>query len=444
MPHAEVTRDRVGVDLSCRFPTVRAAAPCRLRHQGPVFQEARARRYNARSWAVGRVPLGLGMPSKFEHVALLFLIPFLSELKISWAFAAAPLHFQRNGFPLWAFGATLSVATLLRVPMNALLTVAGDWLIAPILALGAACAACMLAEPTTLWAVVVGIAAGHATDTAQVQASLCYRWQEDNPPAQKRGLRLQAFSATFGYSSGALLGGALYEHSGFLGCAVLQVAILGGMTVTAALLPVVHASCRQSCRPDRVPRVPSRPAAAAAAPEVTVSPADPSPPPLTICATTRCLLLPASLLWLCDGFNIGCYICEWALFAVYFSDAFGWSSTLTGAAQMAGDMLAAAILALTTTSVWARLVRHNGATRQVERLLLRPPWNLGLFFGAYSVTFWMLAQPAFGLSVLGQVLMGTVCTPRLALTLPCLASPCPRLALTLPCLALPCLALPCL
>ena len=45
----------------------------------------------------------------------------------------------------------------------------------------------------------------------------------------------------------------------------------------------------------------------------------------------------------------------------------------------------AAVLALTTTQLWARLVRHDGATRRFERLLLRPPWNLGLFFGAYSV-----------------------------------------------------------
>jgi hypothetical protein len=52
---------------------------------------------------------------------------------------------------------------------------------------------------------------------------------------------------------------------------------------------------------------------------------------------------------------------------------------------MAGDLVAAAVLALTTTQLWARLVRHDGATRRFERLLLRPPWNLGLFFGAYSV-----------------------------------------------------------
>lgn len=119
-------------------------------------------------------------------VTLLFVIPFLSELKISWAFVAVPLHFQRLGFPLWAFGLTLSVATLCRVPMNTLITLTGDWLLVPLLALATVSAAWMLAAPNTLWAVVAGIVAGHVTDTSQVQASLCYRWQSADPAAQKR------------------------------------------------------------------------------------------------------------------------------------------------------------------------------------------------------------------------------------------------------------------
>ena len=110
-----------------------------------------------------------------------------------------------------------------------------------------------------------------------------------------------------------------------------------------------------------------------------------------------------------DGCNIAFYICEWSLFAVYYSDVFAWSSTLTGAAQMAGDLLAAAILALTTTTLWARLLsRGERATRCVDRVLLQPPFNIALFFTLYGVCFLMLSQPTFALSVLGQVAMGTV------------------------------------
>ena len=212
-------------------------------------------------------------------MTLLFVIPFLSELKISWAFVAVPLHFQRLGFPLWAFGLTLSVATLCRVPMNTLITLTGDWLLVPLLALATVSAAWMLAAPNTLWAVVAGIVAGHVTDTSQVQASLCYRWQSADPAAQKRGLRLQAFSCTLGYSSGALIGGALYENGGFYGCAVLQLAILVVMTLSAALLPVIHdafGDLLDGINPE--PRALSASAAESAAPELGVPPGVSAPP----------------------------------------------------------------------------------------------------------------------------------------------------------------------
>eukprot|EP00325_Prymnesiales_sp_UTEX-LB-985_P020046 CAMPEP_0174749876 /NCGR_PEP_ID=MMETSP1094-20130205/96601_1 /TAXON_ID=156173 /ORGANISM="Chrysochromulina brevifilum, Strain UTEX LB 985" /LENGTH=146 /DNA_ID=CAMNT_0015955143 /DNA_START=23 /DNA_END=460 /DNA_ORIENTATION=- len=142
--------------------------------------------------------------SAAEAACLCFAVPFLSELKISWAFAAAPLHFQSSGFPLWAFGATIGVSTLCRIAMNAILTFSGDWLIVPVLMLAAAGAAGMVANPQSIVACVIGIGAGHVTDTAQVQASLCYRWRVGQPAAQQRALRLQAFSAVAGYSGGAL------------------------------------------------------------------------------------------------------------------------------------------------------------------------------------------------------------------------------------------------
>ena len=41
-------------------------------------------------------------------------------------------------------------------------------------------------------------------------------------------------------------------------------------------------------------------------------------------------------------------------------------------------------------------------------MLLQPPWNLALFFGLYSAFFVMLAQSTFAVSVIGQILMGTV------------------------------------
>lgn len=283
----------------------------------------------------------------------------------------------------------------------------------------------MLVAPSKLPAVIAGIAAGHITDTAQVQASLCYRWRIGDPAGQKQALRLQAFSAVFGYSSGALLGGAVYEYGGFGACAVLQLIILATLATCAATLPVVHDTFRERCigtRRNLSQSSGARTTAVEAPSSCTAAEKPPVSAPVsapsdtaastnrTICGTnSSCLLLPVSLIWLADGFNIGSYICEWSLFAVYFRDAFAWSSTLTGAAQMTGDLLAAAILALTTTKLWARLLlaRTSGA-RSIDKLLLQPPWNLALFFVSYAATFSMLAQPVFAVSVIGQVVMGTV------------------------------------
>lgn len=301
--------------------------------------------------------------------------------------------------------------------MNASIVAFGDWLIVPILVVATCAAALMLAWPDDLSAVVAGVAAGHVTATDQVQASLCYRLRAGQPAAQKRGLRLQAFSSTFGYSSGALLGGALYEYAGFRTCTILQQVLIGTMAAVSAMLPVVRTSFREHCcsalrrdangAGDDAAVGAAGNDAAGCAPSAPNAASEPQQR-LTVRGTTDWLLRPVSMIWLSDGMNIACYITEWSLFAVYFADAYRWSSTLTGAAQMAGDLLAAAILALTTTPVWARLLRHRGATHHFDRLVLQPPWNLIVFFLAFSVTFAMLAQPIFVVSVVGQVAMGTV------------------------------------
>lgn len=75
---------------------------------------------------------------------------------------------------------------------------------------------------------------------------------------------------------------------------------------------------------------------------------------------------------------------------------------------MAGDVLAALFLAVSTTQCWQRsIAKRTSTTHRVDRLLLQPPWNLPLFFLLYGGFFLMLAQPVFAVSVIGQVLMGT-------------------------------------
>eukprot|EP00747_Dinoflagellata_sp_TGD_P214991 gnl/TRDRNA2_/TRDRNA2_87768_c0_seq1.p1 gnl/TRDRNA2_/TRDRNA2_87768_c0~~gnl/TRDRNA2_/TRDRNA2_87768_c0_seq1.p1 ORF type:complete len:484 (-),score=74.43 gnl/TRDRNA2_/TRDRNA2_87768_c0_seq1:19-1470(-) len=378
--------------------------------------------------------MGISSPPLWDRAqafVLLFLIPYLNEIKDSWEFAAVPLHFLAQGWPLTLFGVTIAGATLCRLPINALITWQGDWLMALFLVLATCCATYMLMSPLELPAVMLGVAAGHCMDTSQVEHSLCYRWcgGADDDRCNRR-LRWQAFSATAGYSTGALVAGAIYEFGGFKACAVLQFSLCSSLALLMFGLPVVHAAfrARWKCAVKEDVGV-----EAAATVVVTVQVgkkvAEESPdgsgqevsvgsgsgtqecsdPEKTLRNTTGRFFLPVSLVLICDGLNIFSYVTEWALFAVYFKQVFDWSSTLTGAAQMTGDVLAAGILALSTTKCWAWITRKKGANlRRLDRILLQPPWNLGIFFLLYTVFFLMFVQSTFAVSVAGQICMGTV------------------------------------
>eukprot|EP01047_Picozoa_sp_COSAG01_P025176 COSAG01_NODE_1579_length_9829_cov_17.910997_2_plen_303_part_00 len=162
--------------------------------------------------------------------------------------------------------------------MNAGVTRLGDWLMVPLLTLAALCAAYMLACPSELAPVMLGVGVAHCMDTCQAEHSLCYRWcvlpagpgvHPSRPtlpcnPAlptpdgagaawcrcrcgpdearRQRRLRWQAFSATAGYSSGALCGGAVYELGGFRACAALQLGLCCSLATLLALLPTTHES----------------------------------------------------------------------------------------------------------------------------------------------------------------------------------------------------------
>ncbi len=353
---------------------------------------------------------------RFHGAALLFLMPYLNEIKDSWEFAAVPLHFLAQGWPLSMWGLTISLATLCRLPIQALVTWQGEWLMAPLLTLASGCAAYMLINPLDLHAVMLGVAAGHCMDTCQAEHSLCYRWcdsSEADEGQRKRRFRWQAFSATAGYSTGALFGGTTYELGGYQACAVLQVFLCATLAVLMFSLPVAHDSFRTR-----------KQAAGVADPaEAAVDPAGTAAGLTSVSAvtcertlrnTTGRFYLPVSLVLACDGLNIFSYVTEWALFAVYYKTVFDWSSTLTGAAQMAGDLFAAGILALTTTKCWAWCVQKDSTSPlrpslwRVDRLLLQPPWNIAIFFALYALCFMLLVQDRFAVSVVGQVCMGTL------------------------------------
>lgn len=270
-----------------------------------------------------------------QGFALLFVVPYLNEIKDSWEFAAVPLHFLAQGWPLSMWGLTISLATLCRLPIHALVTWQGEWLMAPLLTLASGCAAYMLANPLKLHAVMLGVGAGHCMDTCQAEHSLCYRWcdaSQADDDRRKRRFRWQAFSATAGYSTGALFGGTTYELGGFEACAILQFSLCCSLAMLMFSLPVVHDSFRTRKQGRERAHAHGHKDTAAAAVLATAGGAHGAIGSVkTLYNTTGRFFLPVSLVLMCDGFNIFSYVTEWSLFAVYYKTVFDWSSTLTGA-----------------------------------------------------------------------------------------------------------------
>jgi hypothetical protein len=51
-----------------------------------------------------------GWQQQLQGTTLLFLVPFLNEVKDSWEFAAVPLHFLAQEWPIWLWGATIAMS----------------------------------------------------------------------------------------------------------------------------------------------------------------------------------------------------------------------------------------------------------------------------------------------------------------------------------------------
>mmetsp|Transcript_45546 Transcript_45546/g.90905 ORF Transcript_45546/g.90905 Transcript_45546/m.90905 type:complete len:217 (-) Transcript_45546:293-943(-) len=105
--------------------------------------------------------------------------------------------------------------------------------------------------------------------------------------------------------------------------------------------------------------------------------------------------------------NIMIYAVEWCLYALYFRLLFDWSGTWTGFAQMLGDLLAAAVLAISTMDCVATAAQRIKPPR-VLRALISPPFGASALCACHAVLMVLLAQPTFYIALVGQVLMGTV------------------------------------
>ena len=109
------------------------------------------------------------------------------------------------------------------------------------------------------------------------------------------------------------------------------------------------------------------------------------------------------------------YATEWDLFSLYFKQVYDWSSSWTGIAQMAGDLLAGICLVLSTMKRGEqkkkrRRATHGeqqGAARLCCRWSMALPFNVVVLIMIQALCSFMLAQPVFSVAVTGQVAMGT-------------------------------------
>ena len=121
--------------------------------------------------------------------------------------------------------------------------------------------------------------------------------------------------------------------------------------------------------------------------------------------------------------NVASYTVEWSLFAVFFREEFGWSSSWTGVAQSSGDLLAAAFLllqAFTSAEETDPVVQvepspidggNNSVTGAVQACL-KYPFNLSTVLVVTAGLDFMIAQPSFICAVIAQVRRILVTLPQ--------------------------------
>ena len=373
-------------------------------------------------------------------VILVAALPFVSISGFAYLYTALPLHVFDQGWPLWHLSVMLSVCFIFRLIASAIVSRVGMW------AMLLNCAVCvglstwMVIVPESLSAVYVGVFSSCTSISTTTYRSLVYLAFESGGNANdssqhggddraswqlQRALRWFTLFDTIGYSCGPFIGGAFYDAGGFSLCSRWQLATQVTCLVLPLLLPEVRASiwlsvfgCPAGKRAMRhVAAIDDFPAANAVKPEAALereansdvvdnmANAAPISKQAVLAATAPPLAwLPISVILVATFTNIAVYGVEWCLYAIYFRSVFGWSGAAIGAAQMAGDLLGGLVLAGSTLDCTTRAV--SGLRRSVPSALstlLRPPLAVAVLLASHGVLMVLLAQPLFGVALMGQV-----------------------------------------
>ncbi|CAE8691404.1 unnamed protein product [Polarella glacialis] len=357
--------------------------------------------------------------------ALTCVLPFCNIASFLWVYTALPLYFLASDRPLWQLSLLLTVVYIPRLLVQLATRNYGEWLCVPMSFIAAACNLLFAIYPDSLAAIWVAVSANCAAlNPTAYRALLHDRFAPAGTWQVKRALRVFMFADTLGYACAPFFGGVLYDNGGLRACAIYALA----GTAVCALLPLTLASYWSSWR-RRGCWTPSC-GSNESANKVVESTLSDEPSKATSSKDTqtrpegegkdeesvRVAGAPVAVVMIAAFTNITVYAVEWCLYAIYFRLEFGWSGAWCGFAQMVGDLLGAGVLTISTMAC----VHHSasrcrcGSTPFCETLwrilgaVTRAPLVVPCLALCHGILMLMLAQPDFVVSVLGQILMGTV------------------------------------
>eukprot|EP00746_Dinoflagellata_sp_MGD_P151151 gnl/MRDRNA2_/MRDRNA2_82820_c0_seq1.p1 gnl/MRDRNA2_/MRDRNA2_82820_c0~~gnl/MRDRNA2_/MRDRNA2_82820_c0_seq1.p1 ORF type:complete len:508 (+),score=47.10 gnl/MRDRNA2_/MRDRNA2_82820_c0_seq1:74-1525(+) len=333
-----------------------------------------------------------------SNLVHLVLLPYLSGQRVTFYFAALPLHYLENGWSLTIFGLTVATSTLIRSFItNPVYGKLGPWFVVPIGLWQLCLAIPQLIYPDSFVAVTIGIFGFswmHFLDPYQ-SLNFC-RFEDEHQRTQAS--RLVTLADTLGFAFSPFISGILYDLGGWILVAI-------GLVVIIICELVLQASSRQLRADFQRWRDERKEAAIVAvkggASETEATNGTPTKE-IPVKGLPRQLLLPAILITMGTFLNIFLYVTEWAVFAAYFRQEFNWQSAWwAGAAQMSGDITGAMILIASN-----KLKGKQQACQQIP--LCRPPYHISVLLFSWALCHFFLASDIFAVAVAAQVVMGTV------------------------------------
>ena len=416
-------------DVACAHSNS-AAAVCDLpvpvpAHCAPVTsQVADARR------DTGKLSLDL------DTVSLLFFMPFLSMLTCAYMYASLPLYFldqSQSGhswFTLTKLGLILLTGNVVRVLLNVATNKLGDTVYLVQLCAALATSLWMLIDPESVGALVISMILATSSNYILALQGLAFSrfYTNGSKELHVRALRVLTTMEVIGYSVATVVGGVLYDFGGWRLCVWLQNGCMVLMLLCSLGAPTVRHDCRLWVR-----KIIGNFGVADAGTSSTASKVDSEKSDMQKSSAEGEQLAmvppldcwPVLLVLAAHSTNAASYTVEWSVFAAFFREEFGWSSSWAGATQSSGDLLAAAFLLLQAFSSDtkqepsvqdAATKGQTGSDDEVgpivgttctalgcARLWFSYPLNLSALLLVTAALDFTIAQPSFICAVVAQV-----------------------------------------